>query len=600
MPFSKTVTSNGHVCPTWQPDTRYVFTLPVEGPVRIISGPSARICATLLTLCESGTESLLARYRRAARHGRERRYRSTMPSPHAGLTVHAPNGMVCSVDHLASSAGVALLRAGGSAADAAVGASAVLAVTTQHMCGMGGDLFALVHHGKPAPAALVSVGRAGSGTDADAMRAEGMTSMPMFGDVRSATVPGCVDGWLQLHERFGRLPLVEVLAPARHYAEQGFPASPMLARTTAQLAGVAGAGDYLPANGLRTGDRVRRPLVTKALDAIALHGRAGFYGGSFGEGLLTLGSGLFTPPDLETTLASWDEPLHVTAWDRDIWTVPPPSQGYLNLAGAKIADGLELPDVPDDPAWAHLLSEAARWAGFDRNSELFDGAPAGRLLDNDRLNARRSAIDPLRRTGPAVPPAAGSTIHLCAVDGDGMGVSLIQSNAAGWGCRLVVPGTGIFLQNRGIGFSLSAGHPAELAPGRRPPHTLAPALVTAGDALFAVLGTMGGDIQPQVVLQLLARLLRNGETPGQAIGAPRWTLGAGGFATWAGDGPQVTTLESTAPASWESGLAARGHRVVRAEPGFNVGHAHAIVIRADGMLAGAADPRALTGAAVGW
>ncbi len=524
-----------------------------------------------------------------------------MTPPDAGRTVYAPQGLVCSVDHLASAAGVAVLRAGGSAADAAVATSAVLAVTTQHMCGMGGDLFALVHHGEAVPAALVAVGRAGSGADAAALRAEGMTAMPMFDDVRSATVPGCVDGWLALHERFGRLPLADVLAPARSYAEQGFPASPMLARATAHLVmKVAGADDYLPAGGLHTGDRVRRPLVVQVLDAIVRDGRSGFYGGTFGDGLLTLGGGLFAAADLTSSLAGWEDPLHVTAWDREIWTVPPPSQGYLNLAGARIADGLDLPDDPDDPAWAHLLSEAARWAGFAREAELFDGACGHCLLDEDRLDERRSAIDPARRTGPAVPPAAGGTIHLCAVDADGTGVSLIQSNAAGWGCRLVVPGTGIFLQNRGIGFSLTPGHPAELGPGRRPPHTLAPALVTDGNALVAVLGTQGGDIQPQVVLQLLARMLRNGETPGQAIGAPRWTLGAGGFSTWSGDGPQVTTLESTAPASWETGLAARGHRVVREDPGFNVGHAHAIVVRGDGMLAGATDPRALTGAAIGW
>ena len=363
---------------------------------------------------------------------------------------------------------------------------------------------------------------------------------------------------------------------------------------------MAGADDYLLAGGLHTGDRVRRPLLVRALDAIVRDGRAGFYEGTFGKGLIALGDAAFTTADLQHSLANWEDPLHVRAWDRDIWTVPPPSQGYLNLAGARIADGLDLPDDADDAAWAHLLSEAARWAGHERAAELFDDASGRCLLEEDRLDARRAAIDPLRRTGPPVTSADGGTIHLCAVDGDGMGVSLIQSNAAGWGCRLVVPGTGIFLHNRGIGFNLTKGHPAELAPGRRPPHTLAPALVSDGRDLVAVLGTMGGDIQPQVVLQLLARLLRNAQTPGQAIGAPRWTLGAGGFSTWSGDGPQVTTLESTAPTSWVNGLAARGHQVVRAEPGFNVGHAHAIVVRGDGMLAGASDPRALIGAAAGW
>jgi len=523
------------------------------------------------------------------------------PDDDGGRTVYAPRGMVCSVDHLASSAGVALLRAGGSAADAAVGTSAVLAVTTQHMCGMGGDLFALVHDGNDAPAALAAVGRAGAGADAAAMRAEGLTEMPMRGDVRSATVPGCVDGWLALHRRFGRLPLADVLAPARDYAANGFPASPLLARATLRIAGhVAGADDYLPAGGLRTGDRVRRPLLATVLDDIVRLGRLGFYGGRFGDGLLALGGGLFTRQDLKHSLAQWEPPLRVRAWDRDIWTVPPPSQGYLSLAGARIAGRLDLPDDPADPSWAHLLSEAARWAGHDRDAVLFDRPDGPDLLTDDLLDARRAAIDPGRRTGPDVPAAGGGTIHLCVVDRDGIGVSLIQSNAAGWGCHLVVPGTGIFLQNRGIGFSLSPGHPAELAPGRRPPHTLAPALVTEGRRLMAVLGTQGGDLQPQVVLQLLARILHNRQTPGDAVHAPRWSLGDGGFSTWAGDGPQVTMLESTAPSSWEWGLAQRGHRVVRAEPGANFGHVQLIMVRRDGQLAGASDPRAITGAAIGW
>lgn len=508
--------------------------------------------------------------------------------------------MVCSVDHLASTAGVGALQAGGSAADAAVAASAVLAVTTQHMCGMGGDLFALVHHGSGPPAALSAVGQAGSGADAAALRAEGHHTMPFRDDVRAATVPGCVDGWLALHERFGRLPLADVLAPARRYAAEGFPASPILAFTVGQVAEVAGADDFLRPGGLQPGDRVQRPLVADALDAIVLGGRDAFYGGAFGAGLIELGGGLFDADDLGFQRARWDAPLHLRAWDHDLWTVPAPSQGYLNLAGAGIAEGLDLPDHPDDPAWVHLLSEAARMAGHDRPEVLHDGADLAPLLDPAELDRRRAAIDPLRRAAPPVPEAAGGTIYLCAVDGEGMGVSLIQSNAAGWGCHHVVPGTGIFLHNRGIGFSLEAGHPAELAPGRRPPHTLAPALVTHPDGtLAAVLGTMGGDMQPQVVLQLLVRLLHHGQSPGRAVSAPRWTLGDGGFSTWAGDGPQVTTIESTAPRSWDDGLTALGHRVVRAPAWTNAGHAHAITRSPDGMVSGAADPRAITGGAVG-
>ena len=517
-------------------------------------------------------------------------------------TVFAPRGMVSSVDHLASAAGVDLLRSGGTAADAAVGASAVLAVTTQHMCGMGGDLLAMIHPGGTAdPVALAGIGRAGSGADAEGMRADGLTEMPMRGDVRSATVPACVDGWLRLHERFGRLPLTRILQAAMDYAADGFPASPLLVAAIGRLSPkLIGAQDYQRQIGIRAGDRIRRPQVAEQLTAVANGGRGGFYGGTFGAGLIELGGGLFTEADLRPPLADWVDPIRVLAWDHGIWTVPAPSQGYLTPAGVGIAVNLHLPDDPADPAWPHLLSEAARWAGHDRDRVLFDGADVGVLLDADRLRRFAASIDTERRTAPITAINPGGTIHLCAVDAAGMGVSLTQSNAAGWGCHLVVPGTGIFLQNRGIGFSLEPGHPAELAPGGRPVHTLSPALVTGGSGLAGVLGTMGGDVQPQVLLQLLVRMLRHGQPPGEAVSAPRWTLGGGGFDTWSGQGPQTTTVEFDAPASWSDGLTARGHRVVRSPPGANAGHAQVIMVGDDGMLAGAADPRAITGSACGW
>jgi gamma-glutamyltranspeptidase / glutathione hydrolase len=264
-----------------------------------------------------------------------------------------------------------------------------------------------------------------------------------------------------------------------------------------------------------------------------------------------------------------------------------------------MADGLDLPTDPDDARWVHLLSEAARQAGYDRPAVLHDAADGEALLDLARLAPRREAIDPTRRGAAATPAGRGDTIYLCAVDADGTGVSLIQSNASGWGCHLVVPGTGVFLHDRGIGFSLEAGHPAELAPGRRPPHTLAPALVTRDGELHAVVGTMGGDTQPQVVLQLLARLLHAHQSSGTSIRSPRWALGDGGFDVWDDPDPP-TTIEWDAPASWEADLAALGHRVQRAPRGGNFGHAHVIVRGPEGMLAGAADPRALSGSATGW
>jgi gamma-glutamyltranspeptidase/glutathione hydrolase len=519
-------------------------------------------------------------------------------------TRYAPRGMVCSIDHLASGAGVAMLRAGGTAADAAVATSAVLAVTSQHLCGMGGDLFALVHAGTGPPAALNASGRAGSGADPERLRAAGATAMPFQGDVASVPVPGCVDGWLALHARFGRLPLAEVVGPAAGYAEDGFPASPTLAALVPLVADLPGAADYTAAGPVRPGTAIRRPGLARAMRELGAAGdRDAWYGGDFGQGLVDLGAGEYTPDDLAPPLADWVEPLGLGLWGADVWTIPPNSQGYLTLAGAWIAEGLDLPVDPDDALWAHLLVEAARQAGHDRPAVLWEGADGHGLVDPGRLTPRRAAVDPERVAGlgPAEAYAPGGTIHLAAVDGERMGVSLIQSNAFGWGANLVVPGVRVFLHNRGIGFSLAPGHPAEYGPRRRPPSTLAPALVTdGGGRLVAVVGTMGGDSQPQILLQLLARLLHHRQRPGPAVAAGRWVLAGGGsFATWAGGGDVRVQVEGHAPPAWAEGLAARGHPVERAAPfdhGF--GHAHAIVVDGD-VLAGAADPRPRTGSAAG-
>jgi gamma-glutamyltranspeptidase/glutathione hydrolase len=527
--------------------------------------------------------------------------------------------MVAASDHLASSAGLAVLRHGGNAADAAIAAGAVMAVTSPHLCGMGGDLFALVHRPGEPVAALCAAGRAGSGSDPLMMRAEGLEEMPPTGDIRVVTVPGCVDGWLELHRRYGRMPLGQVLEPAITYAAAGFPASPLVAASAPDIIHLAGADDFrepaMAAGGrFAPGTMIRRPGIASALGAIVATGRSGFYLGTFGEGLLALGNGLYTRGDLARIQAEWVEPLRVQAWGHDIWTTPPPSQGYLTLAGAAVAAGLPLPDDPTDPTWAHLLAEAARLVGLDRLRVLYDGASGPDLLDPERLGERRAAIDPDHRSayvpGPPIPTPAGvadDTTALSAVDRERMGVSLIQSNAGGWGALIVEPTTGQFLHNRGIGFSLEAGHPAELQPGRRPPHTLAPALVTTPEGtLRAALGTMGGDSQPQILLQVLARMLAvraggAGASAGEAVEAPRWTLGNGRFATWADGGPHRIALEDRAGPLWQDGLEARGHavKVSRAAPDHRFGHANVVAV-ADDMLEGGADPRALIGAAVGY
>ncbi len=523
-------------------------------------------------------------------------------------TVRTSGHLVATADQLATQAGLAMLARGGNAVDAAIAANATLAATAPHLCGMGGDLFALVHEAGSPPVALDASGRSGSGTDPDELRAGGNREMPFRHDIRVVTVPGCVAGWLALHERYARLPMTDLLAPAIGLADEGFPASPLLVRSLG-LVDEPGREQLreLVTQATRPGALVRRPGVARTLRAVAAQGADGFYGGEFGAGLFALGAGLYHQADLAGAVGDWVEPLGLDVWGARLWTMPPASQGYLTLAAAWIAEGLALPADPDDPAWAHLLIEAAVAASHDRPDVLHEGADGAALLATERLAPRRDQIDgessANRRT--TQPTQVGDTTYLCAIDGDRMGVSLIQSNAGGFGSWLVEPSTGINLHNRGLGFNLTAGHPAEYGPGRRPPHTLSPLLVTTSDgSLAATLGTMGGDAQPQILLQLLARLFAAERPPSaaEAVAAGRWVLHGRttGFDTWQSVKDLGVRVEGHAPAIWADNLAVRGHLVSR-EPAFDsgFGHAHVILAGTDGILAGAADPRALIGSAGG-
>lgn len=506
-------------------------------------------------------------------------------------------GCVATADQLASQAGLVALRAGGNAIDAAIAANAAMAVTSPHLCGLGGDLLALVHTGRSV-VALNSSGRAGSGADAEALRRGGATEMPFRHDVRSVTVPGCVDGWVSLHQRFGSLTMAEVLAPAIELAEHGFPASPLLVGSLAALDDRARANlSELSAQATATGAVVVRSGVGRTLRAVADGGREAFYEGEFGAGLLHLGRGLFSPADLAAPQSTWVDALTAGAFGVELATIAPNSQGYLTLGSAALASGLDLPDDPDDPQWAHLLIEASIAAGHDRPDVLHEHADGRALLAG--IATRADQIDPRRASERRVPTHPGDTTYLCTADGHGMAVSLIQSNASGFGSWLVEPSTGINLHNRGLGFNLVPGHPAELGPGRRPPHTLSPALATRNGELVAVFGTMGGDAQPQILLQVATRMFRHRSSPARAIGAARWVLEgpSNGFDTWSGPEPPTVAVEDHAPAAWVAGLAERGHRVVT-RPGYDsgFGHAHAIAVEHDGVLVGAADPRARVGA----
>ncbi|MGB0112026.1 MAG: gamma-glutamyltransferase [Ilumatobacteraceae bacterium] len=526
-------------------------------------------------------------------------------------SVRAPHHLVASADHLATSAGLAAFEQGGNAVDAAIATNAAIAVTGPHLCGLGGDLFALVHVDDPvsdAPGetyALNASGRAGSGADPDAMREEGLTEMPFKTDMRSVTVPGCIDGWLALHERFGSLPLEVILAPARRLAADGFPASPLLVGSLRRLDAPSRSHlAELATQATSTGAVVRRPGAALVLAGLPVSGRDGFYGGAFGDGLIEVGDGLFTRDDLDARHADWVDPLTTNAFGVDMHTIGPNSQGYLTLAAARLADQLDLPDDPDDDRWAHLLVEAATAAGSDRPDALHEGADGEALLRE--IDARLDLVGLEQSSGRTAPAADGDTTYLCTagIDRDGrrLGVSLIQSNASGFGSHLVEPNTGINLHNRGLGFNLIDGHPAELRPGRRPPHTLSPALATRNGRLAAVFGTMGGDAQPQILLQIAARLFRHGQSATAAIDAARWALRGPttGFDTWTGDVGPTVRIEGHGPATWVERLRSRGH-ASQSAPAWDseFGHAHAIVVEDTGMFAGAADPRAVIGSAAG-
>jgi gamma-glutamyltranspeptidase/glutathione hydrolase len=517
-------------------------------------------------------------------------------------SVRATRAMVASADQIATQAGLRAVAIGGNAVDAAIATNAAIAVTGPHMCGLGGDLFALVHSGDVGGEvhALNATGRAGSGADAAALRDQGHTEMPFALHLQAVTVPGCVDGWIALHDRFGTVAMADLLEPAIRLAEEGFPASPLLVGSLAALGPRHRLNlRELAEQAVRVGARVQRPGVARMLRAVAQRGRDGFYLGEFGHGFLELGEGLYSHADLARPGADWHDVLTVETFGARVHSMPPNSQGYLTLGALLLAEQATLPGDPGDPQWAHILIECATAAGFDRPDVLSDRADGDALIG--AIRGRGALVDADRASARPAPWAAGDTTYLCTMDVTGMGVSLIQSNASNFGSGLVEPNTQINLHNRGMAFNLRPGHPAELAPGRRPPHTLSPAMITRGGRLETVVGTMGGDAQPQILLQLITRLLLHGQSPAEAIDAARWVLSgpATGFDTWTGGRPTVV-IEGHAPPGWLTALPARGHPTVTA-PAYDstFGHAHLISRDAHGFLAAAADPRTVIGTAAG-
>jgi len=536
--------------------------------------------------------------------------------------VRGVRGAVVAPHHLASAAGLAILRAGGSAVDAAIATNAVLGVVLPSGCGLGGDAFWLIwDEATGRQSALNGSGRAPAASDAARLRADGLSTLPFRGP-HAITVQGAVRSWRDAHERHGRLSRAEVLGPAIELAWAGFPAwDGFIAAVEGVLPAVVdalGPGSgfeqvYRPlGRAWRPGERVRLPALAATLERLANVGFDDFYEGEIGQrqaaGLGAIGCRIGLD-DLRAHASTWTDPIATDYRGVRVTTHPPNSSGIVALELLNILETFEPPPAAafgpngvEEASWVHLGIEAAKLAMADRDRWLTDpealDIPVERLTSKPYARALGALIDPDRAARPpaATNPRGGGTIYLATVDVDGNAVSLIESNYMGFGSGVVDPDTGIHYQNRGSYFSLDPDHPNVLAPGKRTLHTLLPGMLfREGERRpWVVTGSMGGDAQPQIHAQVVSNLVDGGLDVATAVGAPRWFVdGAEHFAP-----PVNVRAERRYPAAVLDALEAMGHPVTRTIP-FNgmLGHAHAIELvdggpaATDGSVAAATDPR---------
>ncbi|GAC1665061.1 MAG: gamma-glutamyltransferase [Candidatus Limnocylindrales bacterium] len=536
--------------------------------------------------------------------------------------VRGARAAVVAPHHLATAAGLAILRGGGHAVDAAIAANAVLGVVLPSGCGLGGDAFWLIwDEAAGRQTALNGSGRAPAAANAAGIRADGTANLPHRGPL-AITVPGAVRSWSDAHARHGRLSRAAILAPAIELARDGFPAwQGFIAAVEAALPAVVEALGpdsgfervYRPAGrAWRPGERVRLAALAATFERLAEVGFDDFYDGDLGvcqaRGLASAGSAI-TPADLRGHTSTWTNPIATDYRGVRVTTHRPNSSGLVALELLNILETFEPPaaaafgpDGVEDARWVHLGIEAAKLAVADRDRWLTDpeflDIPVEELTSKAYAAELASRIDPLRAGRPAssTNPRGGGTIYLAAVDAAGNAVSLIQSNYMGFGSGVVDPETGIHYQNRGSYFSLDPAHPNVLAPGKRTLHTLLPGMLfRAGERRpWVVTGSMGGDAQPQIHAQVVSGLVDGALDVATAVGAPRWFVDSDEhFAP-----PVDVRVERRYPAAVLDALEALGHPVTRTIP-FNglLGHAHAIELvdggpAVDGgSLVAATDPR---------
>jgi gamma-glutamyltranspeptidase/glutathione hydrolase len=484
--------------------------------------------------------------------------------------------------------------AGGNAVDAALATAIALTVVEPTSNGIGSDAFALVWDGK-------LNGLNASGRSSQQLTPELFTEMeqiPQFGWL-SVTVPGAVSAWRSVWERWGRLPFEQLFAPAIRYAESGFPVSPVTAAAWKRAEAI-----YLPLMGgefepfkavFFPGNRAPNPgevwrseVHAKTLKAIAQSGGESFYQGELAQQIAAFAAntgGFLTTADLATHQADWVEPISTNYRDLTVWEIPPNTQGIATLMALNILEGLEISRYPRESVESyHLQIEAMKLAFADMHRYIADPRfmeiSVKSLLDTAYAAERRQLIGeqaiPLAQ--PGLPK--GGTVYLAAADQELM-VSFIQSNYAGFGSGILIPGTGIALQNRATGFTLEQGHPNQLAPAKRPFHTIIPGFLTQGSQPLGPFGVMGGPMQPQGHLQVVVNLADYGMNPQTALDAPRWRFVAG----------RGVLLEQSVPRDVAIALAKRGHDIQISADGGQFGKGQ-IILRGEGILVAASEPRA--------
>ena len=513
--------------------------------------------------------------------------------------VYGTRGMVATSQPLAAQAGLDALKKGGNAIDAAVAAAACMTVVEPTTNGLGSDMFAIIwKDGKLY--GLNASGKAPKALSAELVRSLGYEKMPQRGWL-PVMVHGAVAGWATLSERFGKLSFEELLQPAAGYAEQGFAVTPVIAdlweRGYKLFANREGdefrpwAETFAPkGHAPRPGEIWSCPEMAETIRMIAQTKGRVMYEGSLADAIDAFSrktGGFIRKEDLEGYQPQWVDPIKVNYRGTDVWEMPPNGDGLVVLAALAVLNNIELDrEHPDSPENFHKLIEAMKLGYEDGLKYISDPrtmkVPAEAIIAPEYAKKRAALIGEEAIHPFPGEPTAGSTIYLCTADAEGNMVSLIQSNFNGFGSGIVVPGTGISLQNRGFGFSLDPESPNVLAPGKKSFHTIIPGFLTKDGKALGPFGVMGAFMQPQGQLQVAVNMIDFGMNPQEALDRPRWE--------WVKD--KKIVLEESVPEEIAEALRARGHEVGR-EPDTSVfGRGQIILRNEEGVLTGATEPRA--------